>query len=56
MPSTEQMKLVGETCSEFEAVLHDVSRSCETCVHWGGESEMCGLDIFSDQLTSLDQT
>lgn len=56
MPSTEQMKLVGETCSEFDAALDNVSRSCETCVHWGGEEGMCGLDIFLEQLTSLDQT
>lgn len=58
MPSKEQLKSVGESCSEYsEASLNDVDlRSCESCAHWAGGSEMCDLDIFFEQLTSLDQT
>lgn len=56
MPSREQMKLVGETCSQYDAEQEEVTRSCHTCNHWAGEESMCELDIFLEQLTSLDQT
>lgn len=56
MPNREEMKMVGQSCSEYDAVGDDVVRSCESCTHWEGEKEMCALDIFFDQLTSLDQT
>jgi len=56
MPSLTDMRMVGQTCSEYDAELEDVERSCESCLHWKGEKETCELDIFYDQLTSLDQT
>ncbi|HOB09406.1 MAG: hypothetical protein WAP20_07645 [Limnochordia bacterium] len=56
MPSKEQMKLVGQTCSEYERESEEAERSCESCRHWIGEQSMCELDIFIEQLTSLDQT
>ncbi len=56
MPSKQQLLLVGQTCSEYERETENVERSCESCVHWTGEGSMCELDIFLDQLTSLDQT
>lgn len=56
MPSLMEMRLVGQTCSAYEAQTEDVERSCDSCQHWKGEEEMCELDIFWDQLTSLDQT
>ena len=56
MPSKEQMKLVGETCSEYERETEAVERSCESCIHWVDEELLCELDIFTEQLTSLDQT
>jgi hypothetical protein len=56
MPSLMEMRLVGQTCSAYEAQAEDVERSCDSCQHWKGEEEMCELDIFWDQLTSLDQT
>ncbi len=56
MPSLEEMRMVGESCSQYEPVDDNLERSCGSCQHWGGEDEMCELDIFFDQLTSLDQT
>lgn len=56
MPSLMEMRLVGHTCSVYDAEAEDVERSCESCLHWKGEEEQCELDIFWDQLTSLDQT
>lgn len=55
MPSKEQLKSVGESCSEFEQEIESQLRSCESCTHWEGEQAMCALDIFLDQLQSLDQ-
>lgn len=55
MPSKEQLRSVGESCSEFERVAEQEDRSCETCAHWKGEESMCRLDIFLEQLQSLDQ-
>lgn len=34
MPSKEQMKLVGQTCSEYERESEEAERSCESCRHW----------------------
>lgn len=56
MPSLSDMQMVGETCSAYEEEQHDAERSCASCVHWKGEEETCELDIFWEQLTSLDQT
>ena len=56
MPSKEQMRLVGQTCSEYEQEAENQVRSCETCLHWAGDRLMCELDIFLEQLTNLDQT
>lgn len=56
MPSLMDMRMVGETCSAYEAEAEDMERSCESCSHWGGEQEDCVLDIFWEQLTNLDQT
>ncbi|NLJ79583.1 MAG: hypothetical protein GX335_00955 [Firmicutes bacterium] len=56
MPSLEDMQMVGETCSRYEAVGQGEFRSCETCIHWTGEEKMCDLDIYWTQFTSLDQT
>ncbi|HHT35574.1 MAG: hypothetical protein ACE3NC_02455 [Candidatus Wallacebacter cryptica] len=56
MPSKQQMLLVGQTCSEYERADENAERSCESCMHWTGEQSMCELDIFLEQLTSLDQT
>lgn len=56
MPSLMDMRMVGQTCSQYDAELENVERSCESCVHWEGEREACELDIFYEQLTSLDQT
>ena len=56
MPSLEEMQMVGETCPEYDAVDDGEQRSCASCQHWVGDEEMCELDIFFDQLTSLDQT
>ena len=53
MPSKEQMKLVGQTCSGYERESEEAERSCESCRHWIGEQSMCELDIFIEQLTSL---
>jgi len=55
MPSKEQMLSLGESCSEFERVEQAKIRSCESCVHWEGDERMCRLDIFIEQLQSLDQ-
>ncbi|HHT68810.1 MAG TPA: hypothetical protein GXZ85_06070 [Firmicutes bacterium] len=56
MPSMMDMRLVGQTCSAYDAGTEDSERSCESCLHWKGEHEMCELDIFWEQLTNLDQT
>ncbi|NLM40652.1 MAG: hypothetical protein GX205_11435 [Firmicutes bacterium] len=56
MPSLEQMRMVGESCTEYDAISSEVERSCASCSHWDGEEEMCALDIFLEQLTNLDQT
>ncbi len=56
MPSREQMKLVGQTCSEYDREDNAHERSCGSCVHWADERTMCKLDIFIKQLESLDQT
>lgn len=56
MPSLMEMRLVGQTCSAYEAEDENVERSCESCLHWENEKDACELDIFWDQLTSLDQT
>ncbi len=56
MPSWEEMRMVGESCSAYEAVGENVERSCGSCEHWVNDEEMRELDIFLDQLTSLDQT
>lgn len=56
MPSLSDLRMVGQTCSAYEAEKENVERSCESCVHWAGEKEDCVLDIFWDQLTNLDQT
>ena len=64
MPSLDEMMAVGQSCSEY-APTHWSPRSsrpdpeeisCETCVHWQGEDEMCDLDIYEEQLLNLDQT
>lgn len=46
MPSKEQMKLVGETCSEYERETEAVERSCESCIHWVDE-ELCVNSTYS---------
>lgn len=56
MPSKDQMRSVGESCSEYDASSSQNFRSCETCNHWAGEQRMCNLDIFIEQLQNLDQT
>lgn len=56
MPSKEHMRLVGQTCSEYEREAEDQERSCGSCIHWVDEQALCELDIFVEQLTSLDQT
>lgn len=56
MPSKAQMRLVGQTCSEYEREAAAAERSCASCRHWVDEQSMCELDIFIEQLTSLDQT
>jgi len=56
MPSLEEMRMVGESCSEYDAISSNVQRSCESCHHWAGDEEKCQLDLFFEQLTSLDQT
>ena len=56
MPSLMQMSQVGQTCSAYDAEDEAAERSCESCLHWQGESEDCELDIFWEQLTNLDQT
>lgn len=57
MPSLEDMRMVGETCSEYDPEAdEELDRSCASCLHWEGEARACGLDIFWEQLTSLDQT
>lgn len=56
MPSLSDLRMVGETCSVYEACQEGAERSCESCAHWEGEQTMCGLDVFWEQLTSLDQT
>ncbi|NLL48781.1 MAG: hypothetical protein GX249_09355 [Firmicutes bacterium] len=56
MPSLMQMRQVGQTCSAYDAEDEAAERSCESCLHWQGESEDCELDIFWEQLTNLDQT
>lgn len=56
MPSKKQMLSVGQSCSEYEPEDQPILRSCESCAHWTGEDKMCKLDIFVEQLTSLDQT
>lgn len=56
MPSLEDMRMVGKTCGEYDSETEEMERSCASCLHWEGESEACGLDLFWEQLTSLDQT
>ncbi len=58
MPSLSDLQMVGGTCGEYEAAAQAPAeeRSCANCSHWLGEEEMCELDIFWEQLTSLDQT
>ncbi len=56
MPSLMDMRMVGETCSQYDAETEEAQRSCESCLHWKGEDDTCELDIFWEQLTSLDQT
>ncbi|NMB39011.1 MAG: hypothetical protein GX994_05500 [Firmicutes bacterium] len=56
MPSKEQLKSVGQSCGKFDRKDRNTVRSCESCVHWAGETAMCRLDIFLKQLESLDQT
>lgn len=56
MPSLSDLRMVGETCSAYDADQEEVERSCESCTHWEGEERACGLDIFWEQLTCLDQT
>ncbi|MDI9441449.1 MAG: hypothetical protein GX101_03390 [Firmicutes bacterium] len=56
MPSLSDLEMVGQTCSSYQASQWAEERSCASCTHWLGEEEMCELDIFWDQLTSLDQT
>ncbi len=56
MPSKEQMRIVGQSCGQFDRKIKDKARSCEACTHWAGETDMCRLDIFVKQLESLDQT
>lgn len=56
MPSLSDLKMVGEGCSEYEPTGAGEVRSCHSCEHWSGEETMCALDIFWEQLTSLDQT
>lgn len=56
MPSLEDLSMVGTTCSAYDAEADDVERSCASCLHWEGEQEACALDLFWEQLTSLDQT
>lgn len=55
MPSLSDLRMVGETCGEYDAEQDEAERSCASCLHWKGEKKTCGLDIFWDQLTSLDQ-
>ena len=47
MPSWEEMRMVGETCSQYEAADDGLERSCGSCEHWVDDEEMCELDIFS---------
>ncbi len=56
MPNKDQLMAVGQTCSEYDCSQENSQRSCESCNHWAGEQSMCDLDIFVEQLTSLDQT
>lgn len=56
MPSLSDLVMVGEGCHSYSPVREKVQRSCESCEHWAGEEKMCNLDIFWEQLTSLDQT
>ncbi|NLN16659.1 MAG: hypothetical protein GX182_04975 [Firmicutes bacterium] len=55
MPSEEQMRAVGETCTEYWPV-DEGPASCSNCSHWKGDELKCELDIFELQLTNLDQT
>ena len=43
MPSLSDLRMVGQTCSAYEAEAEQVERSCETCRHWGGEERDCIL-------------
>lgn len=56
MPSLIDMRMVGQTCSEYDPEDEGAERSCESCLNWEGEEGTCALDIFFEQLTSLDQT
>lgn len=35
MPSLEEMRMVGESCSQYEPVDDNLERSCGSCQHWG---------------------
>ncbi len=56
MPNKDQLMAVGQSCSEYEREQVQAVRSCESCQNWAGETKMCKLDIFMEQLTNLDQT
>ncbi|NMB26050.1 MAG: hypothetical protein GX986_11015, partial [Firmicutes bacterium] len=64
MPNQDEMMAVGQSCSEYSPIQRgplaskpapeDIS--CENCMHWQGEEDMCELDIYEEQLLNLDQT
>ncbi|NLK08718.1 MAG: hypothetical protein GX316_08475 [Firmicutes bacterium] len=64
MPNQDQMMAVGQSCSEYTPLQRGLFAqrtnpedvSCENCIHWKGETEMCELDIYLEQLLNLDQT
>ncbi|NMB16119.1 MAG: hypothetical protein GX980_03295 [Firmicutes bacterium] len=57
MPNEDQMRAVGETCTEYWPIDEDGSpASCSNCNYWEGDDLKCELDIFELQLTNLDQT
>lgn len=57
MPNEDQMRAVGETCTEYWPIDEDGSpASCSNCNYWEGDDLKCELDIFELQLINLDQT
>lgn len=60
LPSKDQLKLVGQSCSEYHhdslymGTFSSMPVSCETCTHWTGKR--CDIDVFDNVLTGLDQS